>query len=208
MAAGGDAPRTIVHLVRHGEVHNPDRILYGRLPGYRLSARGRAQAAATAASFAGHDVAALYVSPMLRTRQTAEPIAEVTGCAQRVRGDLIEAGNDFEGLHVRGLRSDLWHPRHWPLLRRPGVPSWGEPYTAIADRIGAVIAEARAAAAGREAVLVTHQLCVVAAARRARGLRLAHNPARRQCELASVTSLLFTGERLDGVRYAEPAAGV
>lgn len=204
--APAHSPRTIVHLVRHGEVHNPGKILYGRLPGYRLSDRGRAMAEATARSFEGHDVAHLVSSPLQRTRETAEPITRVTGLEPVIDPDVIEAGNSFEGLHVRGWDSDLWHPRYWPRLRRPSVPSWGEPYEDIADRMFAAIGRAREAAEGREAVIVTHQLCVVAAARRARGLPLAHNPATRQCDLSSVTSLVFVGDVIVDVRYAEPAA--
>ncbi|NMF09076.1 histidine phosphatase family protein [Corynebacterium xerosis] len=200
------SPRTIVHLVRHGEVHNPTKILYGRLSGYRLSDRGRAQAEATARSFAGHDVAYLACSPLQRTRETSEPMTAVTGLDPVIDPDVLEAGNSFEGLHVRGWDSDLWNPRYWPRLRRPSVPSWGEPYEEIADRMFTAIHRAREAAEGREAVIVTHQLCVVAAARRARDLPLAHNPADRQCDLSSVTSLVFLGDTIVDVRYAEPAA--
>lgn len=200
------SPRTIVHLVRHGEVHNPAKILYGRLSGYRLSDRGRAQAEATARSFAGHDVAYLACSPLQRTRETSEPMTAVTGLDPVIDPDVLEAGNSFEGLHVRGWDSDLWNPRYWPRLRRPSVPSWGEPYEEIADRMFTAIHRAREAAEGREAVIVTHQLCVVAAARRARDLPLAHNPADRQCDLSSVTSLVFLGDTIVDVRYTEPAA--
>lgn len=199
------APRTIVHLVRHGEVHNPDKILYGRLPGYRLSERGRAQAEATARSFADHDVAYLACSPLQRTRETSEPMTAVTGLDPVIDPDVLEAGNSFEGLHVRGWDSDLWNPRYWPRLRRPDLPSWGEHYDDIADRMFAAIHRAREAALGREAVIVTHQLCVVAAARRARELPLAHNPADRQCDLSSVTSIVFLGDTIVDVRYSEPA---
>jgi broad specificity phosphatase PhoE len=200
------SPRTIVHLIRHGEVHNPGKILYGRLPGYRLSDRGRAMAEATAEAFAGHDVAYVACSPLQRTRETCEPVTRVTGLEPVIDPDVLEAGNTFEGLHVRGWDSDLWNPRYWPRLRRPGVPSWGEPYEEIADRMFAAIGRAREAAEGREAIIVTHQLCVVAAARRARGLSLAHNPADRQCDLSSVTSLVFLGDTIVDVRYSEPAA--
>ena len=199
------APRTIVHLVRHGEVHNPDRILYGRLPGYTLSERGRAQAKATAESFRGHDVAYLACSPLQRTRETSEPMTRVTGLEPVIDADVLEAGNTFEGLHVKGWASDLWNPKYWPRLRRPSLPSWGEHYEDIADRMFLAIDRAREAALGREAVIVTHQLCVVAAGRRARDLPLAHNPANRQCDLSSVTSIVFLGDTIVDVRYAEPA---
>lgn len=199
------AQTTIVHLVRHGEVHNPDKILYGRLPGWHLSQRGRRQAAATAASFSGHNISYLACSPLTRTQETSQPFTEVTGLSPIIDEDLLEAGNSFEGLHIKGWDSALWNPKYWPRLRRPSVPSWGEPYEEIAERMFAAIERARQAAIGGEAVLVTHQLCIIAAQRRARRLPLAHNPALRQCDLASVTSLEFVGDTIVAVHYAEPA---
>lgn len=199
------AKTTVVHLVRHGEVYNPDKILYGRLPGWHLSERGQRQAAATAASFSGHEVSYFACSPLQRTQETSRPFSEVLGMEPVLDEDLLEAGNTFEGLHIKGIDSALWNPKYWPRLRRPGVPSWGEPYEEIADRMFEAIERARLAAEGSEAVLVSHQLCIIAAQRRARRLPLAHNPAVRQCDLASVTSLVFIGDTIVDVRYAEPA---
>ena len=50
--------RTVVHLLRHGEVHNPDKILYGRIAGFRLSDNGRDQADIVAKALAEEDAAA------------------------------------------------------------------------------------------------------------------------------------------------------
>lgn len=199
------AKTTVVHLVRHGEVYNPDKILYGRLPGWHLSERGQRQAAATASSFEGHDIRYFACSPLQRTQETSRPFTEVIGTKPNLDEDLLEAGNTFEGLHIKGIDSALWNPKYWPRLRRPSVPSWGEPYEEIADRMFHAIERAREAAEGAEAVLVTHQLCIIAAQRRARYLKLAHNPATRQCDLASVTSLVFVGDTIVDVRYSEPA---
>ena len=199
------AKTTVVHLVRHGEVYNPDKILYGRLPGWHLSERGQRQAAATASSFEGHDIRYFACSPLQRTQETSRPFTEVIGTKPNLDEDLLEAGNTFEGLHIKGIDSALWNPKYWPRLRRPSVPSWGEPYEEIADRMFHAIERAREAAEGAEAVLVTRQLCIIAAQRRARYLKLAHNPATRQCNLASVTSLIFVGDTIVDVRYSEPA---
>lgn len=196
---------TIVHLVRHGEVHNPDRILYGRLPGYHLSERGRNMAYATAAELADHDVVRLVASPLQRAQETARPFAEKLGLDVVTDERIIEAGNDLEGLHIKGVRSALWNPRRWPMLRKPAEPSWGEPYTQIRDRMWEAIDDARTAARGHEAVLISHQLPIVMIQRDVQGLPLAHNPAVRQCELASVTSLVFDGSDLTDMFYAEPA---
>lgn len=198
-------PRTIVHLVRHGEVYNPEKILYGSIPGYHLSARGRAQAAETARSFAGHDVTYLACSPLQRTQETAEPFSEVTGLDVQLDEDLLEAGNQFEGLRVRGLRSQLWNPKYWPLMRNPAAPSWGESYLDIQRRVMVAVKRARLHAEGHEAILVTHQLPIVCVQRFVRGQPLAHNPAARQCDLASVTSVVFRGTEIDQLIYSEPA---
>ncbi|MCL0119779.1 histidine phosphatase family protein [Corynebacterium pygosceleis] len=194
---------TIVHLVRHGEVFNPERILYGRIPGYRLSSRGRSQAACTAASFTDHDITVLRASPLQRAQETAEPIARISGCGIDTDENLLEAGNRFEGLRTKGWRSQLWNPSRWPLLTRPWVPSWGEPYTAIAERMMAAVESTRRDAEGHEAVLVSHQLPIVCVQRTVQELPLAH--LSRQCNLASVTSLVFQGEEISDIYYTEPA---
>lgn len=92
--------RTTVHLMRHGEVHNPEGILYGRLPNFRLSDKGQGQAAKVAESLRGNKIAAVIASPLLRAQQTATPIAEAHGLAIVTDDDLIEAGNSFEGMKV------------------------------------------------------------------------------------------------------------
>ena len=116
---------TIVHFVRHGEVHNPDKILYGRIPGYHLSSRGHSMAARTAQAFEGHDVTYLAASPLQRTQETAQPIAKVTGLEVDVDKGVIESGNRFEGLRTKGWNSQLWNPQRWPLMVNPLEPSWG-----------------------------------------------------------------------------------
>lgn len=199
---------TIVHLVRHGEVHNPEKILYGRMPGYHLSSRGRSQAARTAKSFEGHDITALIASPLTRVQETAEPLAELTGLAVITDEDVLEAGNRFEGLRTKGLRSQLWNPVRWPLMVDPSLPSWGEHYEDILSRMMDAIERARLMAEGHEAVIVTHQLPIVMVQRSVRGQSLAHNPAARECDLASVTSLIFQGEEIVDLVYATPARDI
>lgn len=196
---------TIVHLVRHGEVHNPEKILYGRMPGYTLSERGRKQAATTAAAFTDHDVAYLAASPLQRVQETAEPFVEITGLELHTDENLLEAGSRFEGLRTRGWRSQLLNPVRWQLMYNPLQPSWGEHYVDIATRVMKAVDRAREAAEGREAILVSHQLPIVCIQRVARGQRLWHNPARRECDLASVTSLVFQDDQIVDVHYTEPA---
>ena len=196
---------TIVHLVRHGEVHNPDKILYGRIPGYHLSSRGHSQAARTARTFEGHDVTYLLASPLRRAQETAQPISEVTGLDVGVDKTLLESGNRFEGLRTKGWRSQLWNPVRWPLMKNPLEPSWGEPYRDIAKRMLGAVDRAREAAAGHEAILVSHQLPIVMVQRSVAGKSLPHAPWNRRCELASVTSLVFRDGEISDMHYAEPA---
>jgi broad specificity phosphatase PhoE len=197
--------RTIVHVLRHGEVHNPDKILYGRLPGFRLSELGMQMAKAVAAALAGHDITHVVASPLERARQTAEPIAAQFGLPVRVDERLIESGNWFEGRRVGVGDGALRDPRNWWVLRDPVTPSWGEPYASIAARMYAAVQAARVAAEGHEAVLISHQLPIWTLRRYVERKRLWHDPRRRQCGLASLTSFHFEDTRIAGIAYSEPA---
>ncbi|TDQ05614.1 histidine phosphatase family protein [Labedaea rhizosphaerae] len=197
--------RTIVHLLRHGEVYNPNGILYGRLPGYRLSDTGQRQALTVAEFLAGNDIVHVVASPLERARQTAAPIADSHRLELATDDRLIESENAFEGQRVSVGDGALRSPRNWPLLRNPFRPSWGEPYLKVAHRMLAAVHRARAAAIGHEAVCVSHQLPVWTIRRFLEGKRLWHDPRRRQCSLASLTSLEFDDERLVAIRYTEPA---
>jgi broad specificity phosphatase PhoE len=199
--------RTLVHLLRHGEVHNPTRVLYGRLPGFGLSVLGRDQADVVAKALADADLAAVVASPLQRAQETAAPIAALHGLEIVTDERLIEAGNRFEGQKVGIGDGALYHPEHWSKLYDPFTPSWGEPYKRIAQRMAAAVQDARRLAAGREALCVSHQLPIWTLRRYLTGQRLWHDPRRRQCALASVTSLVFEGTRFVGVRYSEPAGG-
>ncbi|MCW2709073.1 MAG: hypothetical protein JWM22_2915, partial [Frankiales bacterium] len=89
--------RTTVHLLRHGEVFNPTGVLYGRLPGFRLSDDGRQMAVEASLALKGRDVTEVVASPLLRAQETAEPIADVFGLGITTDDRLIESENHFEG---------------------------------------------------------------------------------------------------------------
>lgn len=201
------AEQTRVHVIRHGEVHNPSGILYGRLPGFRLSENGAAQAAAVADYLAERDIVAVIASPLQRAQETAAPIAARHNLPVETDADLIESANFFQGRKVSPGDGAWRDPRVWWQLRNPFTPSWGEPYAEIAARMAAAADKARARAAGHEVVCVSHQLPVWTLRMHVAGRRLWHDPRRRECGLASVTSLVYEGDRLVGVEYAEPAAG-
>jgi broad specificity phosphatase PhoE len=105
--------RTIVNLVRHGEVYNPTGILYGRLPGFRLSDAGEAMAKTVAAALAGRDVRVVVSSPLERAVQTAEPIAAQFGLDIQIDERLIESSNHFEGLTFGVGDGALRRPANW-----------------------------------------------------------------------------------------------
>ncbi|TDC94089.1 histidine phosphatase family protein [Saccharopolyspora aridisoli] len=201
------AEKTLVHFLRHGEVHNPEGVLYGRLPGYRLSDKGEQQAKLVAEFLSGHDIARVISSPLQRAQETARPLGSMFQVDVATDDRLIEADNRFEGLKVSVGDGALRSPRHWPKLWNPFAPSWGEPYLEIAHRMLGVAHRARAAAAGREAVCVSHQLPIWTLRRYVEGKPMWHDPRRRQCSLASVTTLVFRGEQLVRVAYVEPAGG-
>ncbi len=197
---------TRVHVVRHGEVHNPGGVLYGRLPGFRLSAVGEAMAERIGEVMAQRPITQLVSSPLERARQTIAPLAGRLDLPVRLDDRAIEAGNCFEGMTVGVGEGILKRPRYWRHLRNPFRPSWGEPYVEIAERMGAALRDLAAQAEGSEALLVSHQLPIWTLRSSVEGNRLWHDPRRRQCALASVTTFVFSDGRVVAVSYAEPAA--
>jgi broad specificity phosphatase PhoE len=195
----------IVHLVRHGEVDNPNGVLYGRIPGYHLSETGRLMAKAAADFLAGRDVTVIRSSPLERALETAEPIAAEFGLPIEVDDRLIEPWNYFEGMRFGVGDGALLRPRHWIHLRNPFRPSWGEPYRDVVKRVKAAVKEAAQAAEGHEAVCVSHQLPIWVTRRAVEHRRLWHDPRRRECALGSVTSFTFNGNKVTSVSYATPS---
>jgi broad specificity phosphatase PhoE len=195
--------KTTVHVIRHGEVYNPTKILYGRLPDFHLSELGTQMAKADAAALADHDVTHVVASPLERAQETAEPIAAQFKLDIATDTRLIESSNFFEGKNVE---DSFRNPRNWWVLRDPITPSWGEAYLVIAQRMFAALQAARVAAEGHEAVCVSHQLPIWTLRRYVEKKRLWHDPRRRQCGLASITSFRFEGATVVGVDYREPAA--
>jgi len=195
---------TVVHLLRHGEVENPRGVVYGRLPDYHLSANGRAMADAAADFFAERAVVAVFSSPLDRAMETAKPVAQRLNQEIVVDERLIEPWNHFEGLKFGVGDGSLHHPEHWAAMLNPFKPSWGEPYREVVARMYDMLAVARDAASGREAVCVSHQLPIWVTRRQAEAKRLWHNPSRRECALGSVTSFTFSGNRVSDVSYRVP----
>lgn len=200
------ADRTIVHLLRHGEVHNPTGVLYGRLPDFHLSDLGRQMAQRVAQVTSGRDIAHIVASPLERAQETAAPLLAEHPVDLAIDPDLIEAANLFEGETVGVGEGILKKPSLWRHLWNPMKPSWGEPYTEIAERMDGAIERAREEARGHEAVLVSHQLPIWIARLHKEDRSFVHNPRNRQCSLASLTSLVYDDDTLSAIVYTEPCA--
>lgn len=200
----------LLHLVRHGEVHNPEGVLYGRLPGYRLSELGHQMAEAAALELAGSDraVAKLIASPLERAQQSARPIASAFSLEIATDERIIEPTNAFEGQKGSGPDSDFKKPRYWHRYWNPLRPSWGEPYRSIAARVREAMNDAWESTRGGDIVMVAHQSPIWIAHLDVAGKALFHNPASRRCELSSITTFEKRGERWFEVDYRTPAAGL
>ena len=201
----GAKARTVVHLLRHGEVANPTGVLYGRLPGFHLSDLGKKMASRIADSVADREITHLVSSPLERAVETASPIAARLALQVVTDERLTEAVNVFQGTRFGVGDGVLRRPQTWWHLRNPFRPSWGEPYKDVIARMMPAIADARRAASGHEALLVSHQLPIWITRCHVEGRRLVHDPRKRQCTLASLTTFTFLGDRIFSVGYSQPA---
>ncbi len=200
-----------VYLVRHGAVHNPDAVVYGRLPGFPLSTEGQAQARTTANHLRGLLAVPpplILASPLLRANDTATIIGETLGATVRTDDRLIEADSAFDGLPRRFAPiqyiARYFEHRHEPMHEPPGE---------IASRMMCVIREALLNAT--DVVIVSHQF-PIQMARFGFEHRIDERPARLikrfpfaffrvRCTLASVTTITFEeGARPPATHYWEP----
>ncbi|MBX3067329.1 MAG: histidine phosphatase family protein [Cryobacterium sp.] len=201
-------PASQIHLVRHGEVDNPKGILYGRLPGFVLSARGKemAKAAATTLAETNRPVGALWASPLERAQQSAQPFAKLFDLAIQTDNRLIEPTNKFEGQTFEFGPKVLLRPRSWPWVLNPFRPSWGEPYESVASRMLEVVEDVWNKTESGDAVLVSHQMPIWTFVNFLAGRKLWHDPRKRRCSLSSITSFAREGETFKEVGYVETNA--
>ena len=195
-----------IHFLRHGEVENPEKILYGRQAGWRLSERGQEMAQTVAEWSKPLSLGALLVSPLQRAQETAAPLAAAHNLPITTEDRLIEAANIFEGQKFELGSGVLKHPRSWRHLYNPWKPSWGEPYEEQIARMLAALFAARDAAAGKDALCVSHQLPIWILRSAVEGRHMLHDPRKRECTLASVTSFVLDDEgMIQDTYYTEPA---
>ncbi|WP_300766328.1 histidine phosphatase family protein [uncultured Bifidobacterium sp.] len=215
---------TTIHFVRHGEVDNPGHVLYERLPGFPLSARGARMARATARYLASdprtRGISAVYSSPLERTRQTAGEILKSLNARRAADGEgqlslvvderVIEAGNDFRGTRIGHGSGALWRPRNLRLVRNLWKPTWGESYRQIASRMADFSRDIVGKHPGEQVAVVSHESPIWSFRHLLETGHPEHNMLLRHTALASVTSITFdvgTGKVL-GISYADPAADV
>jgi broad specificity phosphatase PhoE len=195
-----------IHFVRHGEVHNPEKILYGLQPGWRLSDRGNEMAAVIGEWSTKLDLGAIHSSPLQRAQETVAPIIAKHKLSLTTDKNLIEASNIFEGKKFELGSGVLRHPSSWRYLYNPWKPSWGEPYDQLISRMLKGLFAARDAAGGKDAICISHQLPIWILRSAVEGRRLLHDPRKRECTLASVTSFELDSEgMISSVSYSEPA---
>lgn len=215
---------TTIHFVRHGEVHNPDHILYERLPDFHLSDRGRRMAEATARYLAAspqtNTAAAVYSSPLDRTRETAQAILTALNETRMARNEeplelvtdqrIIEAGNNFRGTRIGHGEGALWRNGNWKLVTNLWKPSWGESYRQIAARVSAFAQEKVREHAGQQIIVVSHESPIWSYRHLLETGHPEHNMLLRHTALASVTSITYDSQtgNVMSITYVDPAAGV
>jgi broad specificity phosphatase PhoE len=146
----------VFHLLRHGEHGLLGRALAGRMPGVGMTERGRAEIAAQAERLAGEKIAAIYASPLQRTRETAEIVAERLGLPIGFRDDLIELDfGEWTGATFDSIRADpRWQA--WSTQRSLATIPGGESMRAVQQRVVAAIVELNERHLDETVVLVSH----------------------------------------------------
>lgn len=179
---------TTIHFVRHGDVFNPQKILYGRLPGYHLSTLGQEQAAAAAAYLQDRPLAAIYASPQLRAQETAAAIARLhPGLTIQTSPLLDEIHSPHQGRPLAELDAEGW-------LLYTNLPTGYETAEDVVGRVVRLIGELRASYPGREVVAVSHGDVVLAVRFWAEGIVFSDdtkNRTRLYPATASITTLSF-----------------
>jgi broad specificity phosphatase PhoE len=186
--------KTVVHLLRHGEVFNTQKVIYERLPNFHLSDTGY-KMAEEVSEFLQNSIKInpdiIYSSPMLRTIETVTPFANAVNMEIIEDDRLLESTSKFAGQRIGHGDASLLHISTYQKLYNPFAPSWGESYVNIATRMRDIIKEKINEHPDQEILMVSHQTPICITRRNFEGKSLAHNPGRRICGLASLTSLVF-----------------
>lgn len=179
-----------LHLVRHGEVDNPQRVVYADMPGFGLSARGRLEAEAVAEFLGSVPIKALYASPLQRAQETAEAIADATGVTVSTRDDLTEwlVARRWKGVTWEDLPTAFPGELEAYLASPTDLPFAEESIEELGRRIAVAASEIADAHPGEEVAVVSHQDPIQAGRLTLRGLSLAdlHRDRPGHCEVVTL----------------------
>jgi broad specificity phosphatase PhoE len=200
--------KTVIHLLRHGLVYNPKKIIYGRLPGYHLAKIGF-QMAENIANLSAkknndlHNVTKIYSSPLLRAIQTATPISKQLNIRIYKDNRLTESDSYFAGKKVTFHTLSQAAVKNY--LKDPALPSWGEPHRWVQNRIVDIVNETVKKRAGKSTLLVSHQLPIWLGRLYYEHRKVGFfNSTIRQCTVGSLTSLYFNDDgSFNHVNYIE-----
>lgn len=142
---------TTIHLIRHGDVENPQEVFYGRLAGFPLSDRGRKEAAAAANALGDRPIEVVYSSPQLRARQTADIVREKMAPLPPLRIEplLDEVRTPYDGVPHAEMAA-----RDWDFYS--GVSGQYEQPQDVLRRLLRFMNMVRQEHAGQQVVGVTH----------------------------------------------------
>jgi len=178
---------TTILIVRHTEVHNPQRVLYGRLPAYTLSEYGLKQAERVAEFLADRPLSFVYSSPLERARQTAGLIADRHPAAGRiVTGLLNEIGTSWQGTPFSQFTPGFSAYEH---RRHDDDETIGD----VQRRMTAFVARARARHPGATIVGVSHgdPITILRIALSGREVTVAATKGGDYAGLGSITEITF-----------------
>jgi broad specificity phosphatase PhoE len=146
----------IFHLLRHGEHGLLGKVLAGRMPGVGMTERGRAEIASQAERLAGEKIAAIYASPLQRTRESAEIVSARLGLPIGFRDDLLELDfGEWTGATFDSIRADpRWQA--WSTQRSLAAIPGGESMRAVQQRVIAALLELNERHLHETVVLVSH----------------------------------------------------
>jgi broad specificity phosphatase PhoE len=184
----GGVDVTVFHLLRHGEHVMRGRVLAGRTPGVSLSATGRTEIGAVADRLAEEKIEALYSSPLQRTRETAEILAERLDLPIHYREDLLELDfGEWTGLTYDAVRGDeRWQV--WSNCRSIATAPGGESMRQVQQRAATALCELRQTHRNGRVLLVSHGDVIRAALLFALGMPLDFF-SRIEVGLASISTI-------------------
>lgn len=183
--------KTTVHLVRHGEVHNPTGVFYGRIPGFKLSENGRNQVKKLGKHLSNRSIKKIYASPLDRTKETAAIIQEFFPTIPVSYDErLIEVGSPVQGKPMAELI-----PSQWNFYIEEFIAQGGESLEDIWKRMSSFFSEVVPLHDNEEIIVVSHGDPIMITAASYQGLPLRFESIRNSVyiETAQGMQLLFDG---------------